>query len=121
MAVAFFGSGPRMDTFGAVPAFAALTTDTGWFRFDSVRPRTHRMAADLVRLINPAALYERLMQNETRPKLALMQRALASLRWSGDERFACMLLTQADFRDTGAVQSQTEYLDDSRSVEHIAP
>jgi len=105
-------AGVALDATMALPLMAGLVGDTGWFRFDSVRPRTHRMAADLVRLINPAALYERLMQNETRSKLALMQRALASLRWSGGDRFACMLLTRADFQETGATQSQTEYLVD---------
>ena len=96
----------------ALPLMAGLVGDTGWFRFDSVRPRTFRMAADLVRFVNPAPLYERLMQNETRPKLGLMQRALGSLRWSSNDRFACMFLMQTDFKETGAVQAQTEYLVD---------
>jgi phosphoesterase RecJ-like protein len=96
----------------ALPLMAGLVGDTGWFRFDSVRPRTHHMAADLVRFVNPAPLYERLMQNETRPKLGLMQRALGSLRWSSKDRFACMMLKQPDFKETGAVQAQTEYLVD---------
>jgi bifunctional oligoribonuclease and PAP phosphatase NrnA len=105
-------AGIPVDAAMALPLMAGLVGDTGWFRFDSVRPRTHNMAADLVRFINPAALYERLMQNETRPKLGLMQRALGSLRWSSNERFACMLLTQTDFKETSAVQAQTEYLVD---------
>jgi phosphoesterase RecJ-like protein len=105
-------AGVPIDPQIALPLMAGLVGDTGWFRFDSVRPRTHRMAADLVAHVNPAQLYERLMQNETRPKLALMQRALASLRWAFDDRFACMLLRQADFAEVGATQSQTEYLVD---------
>jgi phosphoesterase RecJ-like protein len=96
----------------ALPLMAGLVGDTGWFRFDSVTARTHTMAADLSPHINPAQLYERLMQNETKPKLGLMQRALASLRWSDGDRFACMLLRQADFHETHATQSQTEYLVD---------
>jgi phosphoesterase RecJ-like protein len=96
----------------ALPLMAGLVGDTGWFRFDSVRPRTHEMAADLVRQVNPALLYERLMQNEARSKLPLMERALASLRWSCQDRFACMMLRHADFAESGATQSQTEYLVD---------
>jgi bifunctional oligoribonuclease and PAP phosphatase NrnA len=109
-------AGMTMDAALALPLMAGLVGDTGWFRFDSVRPRTHRMAADLVRFVNPAWLYEHLMQNETRPKLGLMQRALASLRWSCDDRFACMMLGQTDFKETGAVQAQTEYLVDMPMV-----
>jgi phosphoesterase RecJ-like protein len=96
----------------ALPLMAGLVGDTGWFRFDSVTARTHEMAAALAPHINPAQLYERLMQNETKPKLLLMQRALDSLRWANDDRFACMLLRHADFHETGASQSQTEYLVD---------
>jgi phosphoesterase RecJ-like protein len=105
-------AGIAIDPTIALPLMAGLVGDTGWFRFDSVTPRTHLMAADLVRHINPATLYQRLMQNETRPKLALMQRALASTRWAFGDRFACMLLRTADFSETGATQSQTEYLVD---------
>ena len=105
-------AGMEIDARMALPLMAGLVGDTGWFRFDSVRPRTHEMAADLVRHVNPAALYERLMQNESRSKLALMQRALASLRWSSQDQFGCMLLRHADFTESGTTQSQTEYLVD---------
>ena len=129
-----------LDKTSALPLMSGLVGDTGWFRFDSVTPRTHQMAADLVQHVDPSALYERLMQNETPPKLALMQRALASLRWScpaavssptapaspaaAANRFACMVLRHADFTETGATQSQTEYLVDMpmivSSVEVVA-
>ena len=105
-------AGLTIDAEIALPLMSGLVGDTGWFRFDSVTSRTHLMAADLVPHVNPAALYERLMQNETPPKLALMQRALASLRWTSNNRFACMLLRHADFTETHATQSQTEYLVD---------
>jgi phosphoesterase RecJ-like protein len=106
------GAGVPMTEALALPLMAGLVGDTGWFRFDSVTAATHLMAADLAPFVNPAELYERLMQNETRPKLGLMQRALANVRWSADDRFACMLLRHADFVETGASQSQTEYLVD---------
>jgi phosphoesterase RecJ-like protein len=96
----------------ALPLMAGLVGDTGWFRFDSVTARTHEMAAALAPHVNPAQIYERLMQNETKPKLLLMGRALDSLRWGNEDRFACMLLRKSDFHETGATQSQTEYLVD---------
>jgi phosphoesterase RecJ-like protein len=102
----------EIDKAIALPLMSGLVGDTGWFRFDSVRPLTHQMAADLVRHLDPSALYERLMQNETRSKLGLMQRALAGLRWSASDKFGCMLLRYADFTETGATQAQTEYLVD---------
>ena len=105
-------AGIPLDAQIALPLMSGLVGDTGWFRFDSVRPETHQMAADLVRFVDPSTLYERLMQNETKSKLGLMQRALASLRWTCGDRFACMLLRRGDFKDVGATPSQTEYLVD---------
>jgi len=105
-------AGLKIDEAMAFPLMAGLVSDTGWFRFDSVTARTHAMAADLTPLVNNALLYEKLMQTETKPKLGLMQRALASMQWSAGDRFACMSLTPHDFSETGATQSQTEYLVD---------
>jgi len=105
-------SGVAMDQDVALPLMAGLVGDTGWFRFDSVRAETHLMAADLTPHVNVNALYERLMQNETKPKLALMRAALDSLVFACDDTFALMSLTQRDFSDNGAAQSQTEYLVD---------
>ncbi len=105
-------AGVAIDKPLALPLMAGLVSDTGWFRFDSVKPRTHLMAADLTPLIDNAHLYSQLQQMESKPKVALMQRALASIQWSAGDRFACMMLRAADFQETGATQSQTEYLVD---------
>jgi phosphoesterase RecJ-like protein len=103
--------GVRLDRPLAEALLAGIIADTGWFRFDSVRPRTLRAAAELLDAgATPATLYERLQQSETPPKLALMQRALASLVYTPDQRGAVMTLSSADFKDAGATQSQTEEL-----------
>ncbi len=105
-------AGVPMNAQTAMPLMSGLVGDTGWFRFDSVRPLTHQMAADLVKHVDPSKLYERLMQNENRAKLGLMQRALSNVRWSAKDRYAAMLLRYTDFTETGATQAQTEYLVD---------
>jgi phosphoesterase RecJ-like protein len=105
-------AGMAMTAGLAQALMAGLVADTGWFRFDSVTPRTHEMAAALTPFVDNARLYERLSQTETRPKLALMQRALASCQWSFEDRLAVMALRQADFAQAGAAQSQTEGLVD---------
>lgn len=95
----------------ATRLMAGLVTDTGWFRFDSVTPRTHETAAALLAAgADTADLYSRLQQNETAPKLALMARALQSITYAQDNRVAVMTLTQADFAAANAAQSQTEEL-----------
>ena len=105
--------GVTLDAKIATRLFSGLVGDTGWFRFDSVTPRTHRIAAKLLEAgAQPAALYEQLMQTETKPKLALMARALESLVWSAGDKVALMALTLRDFSETRAHPSQTEYLVD---------
>jgi phosphoesterase RecJ-like protein len=105
-------AGIAIDKPLAESLMAGLVADTGWFRFDSVTPRTHAMAADLTPLVDNSRLFERLSQTETKSKLALMGRALASVAFSCNDRFACMTLRQRDFAETGAKQSQTEGLVD---------
>ena len=105
--------GVPLDQILAERLLAGLVADTGWFRFDNVTPATFALASQLTQAgAQPSLLYQQLMQNETPPKLALTQRALNSLRWDAGYRFASMVLTQPDFRETGATQSQTEYLVD---------
>lgn len=91
---------------------AGLVADTGWFRFDSVTPRTHEMAAALTPFVDNSRLYERLSQMESKAKLGLMGRALGSVQMAFGDRFAWMVLRQRDFAETGAAQSQTEGLVD---------
>jgi phosphoesterase RecJ-like protein len=93
--------------------FAGLASDTGWFRFSNVTPRTHRLAADLIaRGVDHAGLYGLLEQNERPQKLLLLKRALASLELLADGRAALMVLRQSDFAETGAVEAETERLID---------
>ncbi|MDH3585107.1 MAG: DHH family phosphoesterase [Phycisphaerae bacterium] len=61
--------------------YVALATDTGWFRFSNTRPRTHELAARLLRGgVDHADLFSRLEQSERVQKLALMIRAMDSLK-----------------------------------------
>jgi phosphoesterase RecJ-like protein len=76
----------------AQPLMAGLVGDTGWFRFDSVTQRTHTMAGELAALCPSDALYEKLQQTETKTKLALIQRALASVQWHAIDKAAVMVL-----------------------------
>jgi phosphoesterase RecJ-like protein len=99
-----------MDPPLALPLLSGLVADTGWFRFDSVRPLTHQMAADLTPFVEASVLYERLQQNETAPKLALIQRALANIVWLDNQRAAVLVLSNQDFAAAGATQAQTEEL-----------
>ncbi len=101
--------GVALDSELATRLLSGLVADTGWFRFDSVTPRTHEVAAELVAAgAEPARLYERLQQNETAPKLALMARALAGITYAAGAKAAVLSVSRRDFAETGATASQTE-------------
>src|SRR5690606_7600270 len=62
----------------AAPLFAAIATDTGWFRFPSTTPRTYEVLARLTATgVRPQAIYSALYEQETLARLRLRGRILA--------------------------------------------
>ena len=93
----------------ARPAFVALTTDTGWFRFSSATADTLRLAARLVDAgATPDQLYRELYETDSHARLQLIGRALGRAEI---ERGGCLIytwLTQEDFKASGAQPSDSE-------------
>ena len=93
--------------------FVGIASDTGWFRFSNVRPRTLELAAALIRMgCDHAGLYGRLEQADRPEKLDLLARALQSLIRMPDADAAVMVLRARDFEQTGARPEETERLID---------
>ena len=62
----------------ALPLFAAVATDTGWFRFASTEPGTYRIAARLIEAgVKPDWLYKQLYEQDTLARLRLIGNTLA--------------------------------------------
>ncbi len=60
--------------------YAAIETDTGSFRFSNTTPRTHVMAAELIRRgIDPEAVYRRLHATISMEQLEMLRRCLDGL------------------------------------------
>lgn len=96
----------------AVPLFLGLATDTGWFRHSNVDSGVLNLAADLVEAgVKPNELYQNVEQQDTPARLALMGRALSSLKLHdspiGSASIGVMSLTRRDFAETGASASET--------------
>jgi len=78
-----------------------------------VRPATLELAATLIRSgVDHADLYPKLERAERPEKLALLNRALQSLKYVAGGRAAVMSLRPADFVQTGAAPEETEGLID---------
>jgi phosphoesterase RecJ-like protein len=97
--------------------YAGLATDTGWFRFSNTTPDSLRLAARLMEAgVDHAGLYQAIEMSERPEKLALMARALGSLRVLGNGQAAILTLSLRDFEETGAQQEETERIIDMPQV-----
>ncbi len=95
----------------ARPLLAALTTDTGWFRYGSVTETTFMAAAKLVKAgAVPAELYRDLYERETLGRCRLRGVVLARLQVELDGRLAHTYILPDDYQKTGALPSDTEDL-----------
>jgi bifunctional oligoribonuclease and PAP phosphatase NrnA len=93
----------------AIPLFAAVATDTGWFRFASASSGTYRTAAKLIDVgARPDAIYRDLYEQDTLARVKLRGIILARLTTELDGRLAHTHVLREDFAMTGALPSDTE-------------
>ncbi|HEV7224776.1 MAG TPA: DHH family phosphoesterase [Pirellulales bacterium] len=93
----------------AAPLFAAIATDTGWFRFGSTTGDTYRFAGELVDAgARPTEIYRSLYEQDTLARLQLVGRTLARAQSELGGRLVHTSVFQSDFEATGALPSDTE-------------
>jgi bifunctional oligoribonuclease and PAP phosphatase NrnA len=93
----------------AEAAFAALATDTGWFRFSSTTGDTFRLAGRLVEAgARPDLLYKHLYERDSLARVQLIGRTLARSRTELGGRLIHTWIERCDFEATGALASDTE-------------
>lgn len=101
--------GAELDPATAAVLFAAMATDTGWFRFSSVSADTLRYAAHLIeRGARPELLYRDLYERETLGRIRLTGRALEHARTELDGRLIYSYMDLADFEAAGADPADSE-------------
>jgi phosphoesterase RecJ-like protein len=101
--------GVRLTPEIATPLFAAIATDTGWFRFSSTTGDTYRFAGQLVDAgARPTEIYRSLYEQDTLPRLQLIGRTLARTQSELVGRLIHTAIFQEDFQITGALPSDTE-------------
>jgi phosphoesterase RecJ-like protein len=93
----------------AAALFAAIATDTGWFRFSSTQSSTHIVAARLIDAgARPQEIYRQLYERDTLNRARLRGLVLSRLMLELDGRLAHTHVLTGDFADTGALRSETE-------------
>jgi len=91
--------------------FAAIATDTGWFRFPSTTSETMRTIASLIDFgILPAVLYRQLYEHCTLSRIKLAGRVLTRMMLDSGGKLGWTYVTLVDYRETGALPADTEDL-----------
>ena len=106
----------------AFPVYAAIMTDTGSFRFERTSPKIHNIAAHLLEIgVNPGDVYDKIYDQSKFSKIRLLGKALDSMKLQGkEEKIAYMILTQDDFKNTQAVESDTDgFVNFTLSIENV--
>jgi bifunctional oligoribonuclease and PAP phosphatase NrnA len=95
----------------ATPLFCAVATDTGWFRFSSVRESTYRVAARLIDLgARPDLLYRQLYEQFSVGRIRLAGCVLSRVTLESEGKLAYTWVELADFDRCGARPVDTEDL-----------
>ena len=93
----------------AMPLYAAIATDTGWYRFNSVDGDTYRRAGKLIDAgAVPSEIYKELYEQDTLARLQLRGRITGRTETELDGRLAHTTAMREDFEATGALPSDTE-------------
>lgn len=93
----------------AVPLFAAIGTDTGWFRFASVGEATFQAAARLVAAgAKPNTVFAKLYEQNSLARLRLQGTILTNVKSHLGGRLLSTAITQADLAAVGAEPTDTE-------------
>ena len=106
----------------AYPLYAAIMTDTGSFRFERTTQGLHIIAAEMLNLgVIPGEVFDKIYDQSKFSKFKLLGRSLNTLKLSGnDGNVSYMILTQKDFIETGAEESDTDgFVNFALSVENV--
>ncbi len=93
----------------ATPLFAAIATDTGWYRFASTSGNTYRYGGELVDAgAQPSAIYRQLYEQDSLARIHLIGRALSRVVGELNGRLIYTYIQRADFDELKAHPSDTE-------------
>jgi phosphoesterase RecJ-like protein len=102
------GAGYRPDLPAAEALYAGLSTDTGFFRFNSTRVRAHEIAAELIRAgVEPAKCFREVYEKNSPAWTRLLGRALAGLRLDAGGGIVSVRITRAEEIECGADGADT--------------
>jgi phosphoesterase RecJ-like protein len=101
--------------------FIAISTDTGWFRFDNTDSRVMRNASALIELgAKPSAVYHQMFQNYSPERLKLLAKMLNKIELYQNGKIVLQFISRQDFKDTGATGPDTEdFVNESQRISTV--
>jgi len=113
--------GAEISTRAAECLYAAITTDTGSFRYESTSAHTFAVAGQLVdRGVRPELISNHLYDNYTLGRLRLMEEVLATLEMHERDRIALIRVTQKMLERTFTTMEDTEnFINFPRAVRSV--
>jgi len=111
----------QLDLKIAEAIYAAVMTDTGSFRFERTTPYVHKIIAELLQVgVNPTEIYDKLYDQSKFSKIKLLGRALNSITLDANGKLGYMVITQKDFDELNAIESDTEnFVNYNLSIENV--
>lgn len=90
----------------AVALYAAISSDSGGFRYDATKPETHRMAARLLETgIDFAEINRFLFESKTMAQVELIKTAYQNLEFINGGKFAIVAIRPEEVENCGATES----------------
>lgn len=101
--------GQQLSRKAASCLFAALATDTGWFRHKNTTPATFALAEKLTRAgADPTYLYDAIYEQNTAARINLLGLVLQRLTVVENGKIAYSEVFKGDYAKTGAIPQDTE-------------
>jgi bifunctional oligoribonuclease and PAP phosphatase NrnA len=101
--------GQQLSRKAASCLFAAVATDTGWFRHKNTTPATFALAEKLTAAgADPTYLYDAIYEQNTAARLNLLGLVLTRMRVIDDGKIAFSEVFRDDYGKTGAIPQDTE-------------
>lgn len=94
----------------ATNIYTAIVTDTGSFQYSNTTVKTHRLAADLMGVIDLFSIHHPIFDQKPLAQIKLLQKALGTLELTDQGQLAFIMLRWADFVECGADESLSEGL-----------
>lgn len=113
--------GAAINYDAAVSIYVAISTDTGSFRYDSTKPRTLQIAAELIDAgVMPDLVASNLYDNFSLERLKLMGMVLSTLHLYANNQLACIHLNKQMLHESGAELHEAEgFIDYPRSLKPV--